>query len=147
MARGGRRTGVQGRNYANRTDLSMNARPLPVMTATNQPYGVAGAQADAQRAVPLAPPPGAAVAAGPDAGATARVEPGSLGSLDRPSTRPMEPITAGAPVGAGAGTEVLGLGQSNPTASLVGSLETMARISGSKDIAELAMRAQQIKDF
>lgn len=141
MARGGRRQGVQGRNYGNRTDLSLNARPLPVQTATNQPYGAAGAQADAQRAVPLAPPPVPDVAQG-GAGAPAAPVPGSLGAFDRPTDRPYEPPTHGAPTGAGGGLEALGL-PSGPK-PITQSLLTMAQLSGSPTLMELAKRAMQL---
>lgn len=147
MARGGKRRGVQGNNYSNRTDLTMNARPLPVMTPTDKPYGVAGQQVAAQRALPVAPPPPGLQPAVGEGSADARSLPGSFAPIDRPSERMNEPVTTGAALGAGAGLEALGLPSTSPTATLVSSLENMARISGSRDIAELAMRAQQIKDF
>lgn len=53
MARGGRRTGAPGKNYANRTDLALGPRKLPVTAAPGQPYGEAKAQIDAQQQVPI----------------------------------------------------------------------------------------------
>jgi hypothetical protein len=35
------------------------------------------------------------------------IAPGSLGNLDRPTERPMEPVTAGNPLGMGPGAEAL----------------------------------------
>ena len=104
MARGGRRAGKVGKAYANRTDLN---RAVPVQAPTGQPYGARKAQMDAQRAIPLAPPPappgpqagGAAVPAGP--------APGDLGSLTRATERPSEPLTAGLASGPGPGPEAL----------------------------------------
>lgn len=101
--RGGSRQGTPGQTYANRTDL--NQPKLPVTTVPGQAYGVAGAQAAAQEAVPLpnntAPPPAAPPprAVGP--------LPGELGGLDRETDRPAEPLMHGSPMGAGAGPEVL----------------------------------------
>lgn len=147
MARGGRRDGVRGTKYPNRSDLAEHTKPLPAVAAKDQQYGKAGEQIAGQRIVPMAPPPGVAAGAPSTAGSPSRVLPGSQGPFDRPSERPDEPLTTGVPVGAGAGPEVLGLPPGpSPTATLVGSLEAMARATGSRDIAQLAMRAQQIKD-
>lgn len=140
--RGGRRQGVVGRAYGNRTDLTMNARPLPIATAKNQPYGEAGAQADAQRQIPLAPAPGPGAAGAPGAGGPPGPMPGSLGAFDRPSDRPGEPLTHGADLGPGGGQEVLGIKpppQGGPPITQL--LMTLAQTSGSKDIMELAQRS------
>ena len=62
--RGGKRDGVVGKNYANRTDLQgqnvVSAQPqnqpgvkLANQTATGQPYGAATAQKNAMDAVPI----------------------------------------------------------------------------------------------
>lgn len=116
MPRGGRRTGAQGRSYSNRTDLGQNRGPVPIQTVPGQQYGKATAQAAAQRALPIAPPPapvlagsGASPAPGPAAPpAPAGPMPGQVVPLDAPSQRPGEPVTAGLPVGPGPGTEALG---------------------------------------
>src|SRR5688572_26038223 len=80
-------------------------RAAPVQTARGQTYGKATQQAAAQRAVPVAgapaPVPQAALVA-PTTGM-----PGAQGDFLRPTERPDEPVTAGAPVGPGAGPEVL----------------------------------------
>ena len=57
MARGGRRQGTPGAQYANRTDMALGPRKLPISTAPNQTYGEAGQQAQAQQAVPMASGP------------------------------------------------------------------------------------------
>lgn len=75
--------------YAQRTDLNMPPTAVP-----GQTYGEAGAQLAAQRAVPMGAPP-------PPAPSTPTVAPGQYGPLDRPTERPNEPVTAGAPFGPG----------------------------------------------
>ncbi len=57
----------------------------PISAEPNQPYGQAGAQREAQRSMPLP----------------------SMTPLSAPSQRPSEPVTAGLPVGAGPGPDVL----------------------------------------
>ena len=73
--------------YPQRTDLNMAPSAVP-----GQTYGEAGAQMAAQRAVPMGAP------AAPKA---PTVAPGQYGPLDRPTERPNEPVTAGAPFGPG----------------------------------------------
>lgn len=86
MPRGGARQGTPGKAYPQRVDLS-TVKP-PIAAAPGQAYGKAKEQIDAQKAVPIqAPPP--------------------LAPLDRPTDRPDEPLTAGMPIGAGPGPEVL----------------------------------------
>jgi len=81
--------------YANRTDLQNPTKKMAVTAATGQTYGEAGAQRAAQQAVPMGTPQAPVIA------------PGSLGNLDRPTERPMEPVTAGNPLGAGPGADAL----------------------------------------
>lgn len=81
--------------YANRTDLQNPTKKMAVTAAPGQTYGEAGAQRAAQQAVPMGAPQAPVVA------------PGSLGPLDRPTERPLEPVTAGNPMGAGPGAEAL----------------------------------------
>lgn len=84
--------------YANRTDLQNPAAKVAKQAATGQTYGKATQQMQAQQAVPMGRSP---VEALPQ-----RPVPGTLGSLTRPTERPGEPITAGAPFGAGPSTTV-----------------------------------------
>lgn len=117
MPRGGRRTGRVGVAYQQRSDLN---RPAPIDAPTGQPYGVRAEQIAAQRAIPIArpatdsvppataprppataPPPGRPTGPAMPTGPA----PGEVVPLDAPSQRPDEPVTAGLPVGPGAGSE------------------------------------------
>jgi hypothetical protein len=99
-------------------------QPIAVPTGTS--YGQGQALADAQRAIPLptgaptvpsgpARTGGAPQPAGPRdplaaaIAAASGMAPPVAGGLTRPSDRPGEPVTAGLPIGAGAGPEALGL--------------------------------------
>lgn len=82
------------KQYSNRSDLRNSAK-LPAKAATGQTYGEAGKQIAAQKVVPMAAPPAPAAPQQP------RVAPGQLGPLTRPTERPDEPVTAGAPFGPG----------------------------------------------
>lgn len=97
-------------SYAQRTDLN---RPVPINAPTGQPYGVRAEQVAAQRAIPIAPPPAPAMAPSNAGPAPAPMGPLPVVPLDADSTRPGEPVTAGVPVGAGPGPEVLGLPDEN----------------------------------
>ena len=77
------------------SDIQAGTNRVAIQAATGQTYGEAGKQMAAQRAVPMGTPPTE----------VQRPVPGTLGSLTRPTERPMEPITAGAPFGAGMGME------------------------------------------
>ena len=79
--------------YGQRTDLNMAPSSVP-----GQTYGEAGAQMAAQRAVPMGAP---AAPAAPQSATAPYSAPGQLGPLDRPTERPNEPVTAGAPFGPG----------------------------------------------
>jgi hypothetical protein len=76
--------------YGQRTDLNMAPTAVP-----GQTYGKAGAQIAAQRAVPMG------AQAAPAAPKAPTSTPGQYGPLDRPTERPNEPVTAGAPFGPG----------------------------------------------
>ena len=73
------------------SDIQAGTNRVAIQAATGQTYGKATEQMNAQRAVPMGTPPTE----------VQRPVPGTLGSLTRPTERPMEPITAGAPFGAG----------------------------------------------
>jgi len=88
------------KNYPNRSDLRNPAKKLAVQTAPSSQYGEAAASQRAQQAVPMAPSPTAAVDTTPTA-PRPRPTPGQFGGLDRPTERPQEPLTAGAPFGPG----------------------------------------------
>ena len=63
-----------------------------IETASGQTYGKRAEQEEAQKAIPLPTAP--------------KMQPGGAGPLARPSDRPRQPLTTGAPVGPGAGPEV-----------------------------------------
>jgi hypothetical protein len=156
--RGGARAGAPGRAYGNRTDLNQQ-RSLPARTAPGQTYGAARAQLQAQRLVPMAPPPaplppgGVPGALGPGGGgatmgpsapppaAPGWPEPGSLGSLTRPSERPDEPVTSGAAMGPGPGPESLPFGAGLTGGAMAALLQRAAHASGSPGLATLAAMA------
>lgn len=102
MARGGRRTGTPGTSYQNRTDLNLAPK-----AATGLPYGEHKQLIQAQQAVPLqsAATPTPSVSS-PVTGAGSPALPGQQ-DFTRGTERPHEPVTAGLPVGAGPGPEVL----------------------------------------
>lgn len=136
MARGGRRVGRQGAAYGNRTDLQNGPR-LPVQAPTGQGYGEAKQQRDAQRVVPLAPPPGPPrpLAAAPGAAAPASVPPPA--PLDSPTTRPDEPLTAGSAYGPGPGPEALAIGRPQRLSEL------LSQLPATGDLADLQIFARQ----
>ena len=118
MARGGKRQGVPGKAYGNRTDL--NPPKPPATQFTGQAYGAATQQAQAQKDAPVGgtpvPPPqpgGAGPVAQPDVGQVPQLTgpaPGAAGDFTRPTDRPGEPVTHGLPTGPGAGPEALSPG-------------------------------------
>jgi len=77
--------------------------------AKGQTYGKRKQQEDAMRAVPMAPSPTGTPQP------VRRPTPNAPESLTAPTARPMEPITAGAPFGAGPGPEAMGLPMIRPT--------------------------------
>lgn len=81
--------------YANRTDLNNPAQRVARQVVPGQTYGQGAAQMRAQQAVPMGRSPVETTPQAP------RPVPGTIGKLTRPSERPGEPITAGAPFGAG----------------------------------------------
>lgn len=99
-------------------------------------YGEAATFRDLQKAAPLAqtPQPGrGTVTSGSPTGGTPSVTP-----LNAPTVRPDEPITAGAPVGAGPGPEALGLTEGEPDYSSARStLQSVADASGSVEVQAL----------
>jgi hypothetical protein len=78
------------------SDVQAGTNRVAIQAATGQTYGEAGKQMAAQRAVPMGGAPTDVAQT-----ATPRPVPGTLGALTRPTERRTEPITAGAPFGAG----------------------------------------------
>lgn len=140
--RGGRREGTPGQAYGNRTDL--NANRQAVTAATGQAYGARGAQEAAQRAVPLPAPPPVQAAPAPQAARPPAPAPGTLGAFNRPTDYPTEPLTAGLPVGPGAGPEAVRTG-ANPNGDVEAQLLALYRAAPNNDVLRLlrTVRAQQ----
>lgn len=151
---GGMRAGTPGTAYPNRTDLA--AQPnLPVRVATNQTYGKGQSQLEAQRQVPMGPPklalapspaPGGPTPVSPQqppgAAPMAPIAPGAFGDMHRPTERPTEPVTAGAPLGPGPGPEAIPSGPANPSnTNLSTMLSQVANQTGSQAIQALAQHA------
>lgn len=93
------------------SDVQAGTNRMAIQAATGQTYGEAGKQIAAQRAVPMGASPTDAQ------GQPQRSVPGTLGSLTRPTERPNEPITAGAPFGAGPGPSMMGMSPNTPPPS------------------------------
>ena len=90
--------------YPNRSDLRNPAKKVAKQVAPGQTYGEGAAQMRSQQAVPMAASP---TDTAPTPTTNAAPMAGSLGSLDRPTERPDEPITSGIGYGAGPGPEAL----------------------------------------
>lgn len=134
MPRGGRRNPTPGGSYPNRSDLAAGPKVLAPTAAPGQPYGKAGQQLAAQRVIPMGSAPGGGVApsASPSAPPPApRPQPGSFGPLDRPTERPDEPVTAGAPFGPGPGPQGT---MTDPTGDY---LRALYQIDPNPDVREL----------
>lgn len=119
--RGGRRAGKARTAYSNRSDLN---GPKPISAVPNQPYGMAGQQLNAQRAVPMGTPslPGASATPGAPAPGGAAPEipqgmprPGTITSLFADSTNPEEDVMSGAALGPGPGPEAFSFGDQAQT--------------------------------
>jgi hypothetical protein len=108
------------------SDIQAGTNRVAIQAATGQTYGEAGKQMAAQRAVPMGTPPTE----------VQRPVPGTLGSLTRPTERPMEPITAGAPFGAGMGP--VGAGIPQPTGdNALEELRMIYQMFPNDDLADL----------
>jgi hypothetical protein len=108
------------------SDVQAGKNRVAIQAATGQTYGEAGKQMAAQRAVPMGTPPTE----------VQRPVPGTLGSLTRPTERPMEPITAGAPFGAGMGP--VGAGIPQPTGdNALEELRMIYQMFPNDDLADL----------
>ena len=111
------------------SDIQAGTNRVAIQAATGQTYGKAGKQIAAQRAVPMGAPP-------TEARQVQRPVPGTLGSLTRPTERPMEPITAGAPFGAGIGPVAAGIPQ--PTGdNALAELKAIYQAYPNDDLADL----------
>jgi hypothetical protein len=150
MPRGGKRDGKVGKAYSNRGDL--NGPTQPAKAPTGQTYGQAGAQMQAQKAMPLPNVHQVAVKRGAD-GRISGVDvpaatppeptggppPGSLGPLSAPTARPGEPLTNGIDSGPGAGAEAMG---TDPNGTVMYQMRELFKRTGLPAIAELIAEAE-----
>src|SRR5271169_4893549 len=120
MARGGRRAGAAGSAYLGRTDLQRPQAP------TGLPYGDRAKLVASQQALPMgAPAPAGPTPAAGQATPPPGPAPGSLPFLG-PTERPNEPVTAGLPLGPGAGPESLSMNQrTDPLVQAVAALNAL----------------------
>lgn len=138
-----KRQGPPG-SYENRSDLAMT-RNQPVQVAPGGEYGSRQASIESQKVAPLpqtvdAPPSadGGGMATALQAALGHNFQPVGLGD---PSRRPSEPVTAGLPIGAGGGPELLSPltgPDPNSLSSLLQSLASNARSSDLQTLADLA---------
>ncbi len=103
MARGGRRTGTPGKNYAQRTDMHQ-----PPRAPSGGEYGSVKESIDAQKVVPLPTANQPPVQQQQQVSSGLTMMPGDM-DFEAPSNRPSEPVTTGLPIGPGAGPEALGM--------------------------------------
>lgn len=90
MPRGGKGKPTPGRSYGNRSDYN-----------SGDQYGDVAARQARVDAVPITPPAPPAMAQAPQAPLVAP------GAMDRPTERPLEPVTSGLPTGPGPGPSAL----------------------------------------
>lgn len=112
--------------------MSQRVDKQPMRAPTGLPYGEAGALMDAQRQAPMSATPQA-----PSIPVT---------GLDAPTAQPNQPITAGAPVGAGPGPEALSTAFAGPPATGGAVSQALARVAASDNsgvFARLLAVAQQ----
>lgn len=118
--------------FGRRTDLNNPNAKVRQMVARNQQYGKAGEQLARQKMMPVGKPPTENVAAKRAAA--------PLMPFDRPTERPSEPITAGAPFGPGPNPVSAGVPMFNPMQSAVEEVKFLAQLEGDTDLADLASR-------
>lgn len=114
------------------SDVQYNQSPA-MMAARGQTYGKRKQQEDAQRAVPMGRAPVEV-----QAQQVARPRPAAPGSLTAPTARPMEPITAGAPFGAGPSPMAAGIPMMPPSAdNVMEELKAIYQMFPNGDLADL----------
>lgn len=114
MARGGKRQGIAGRQYPNRSDLAGQPRKLTPAAPTGLPYGEHQQLIQSQQQVPMGSGPNFAPPQLPDNRPLLSDAVAALPQLGSGTQRPDEPMTHGSPFGPGPGPEVLQ--QLRPTA-------------------------------
>jgi hypothetical protein len=128
--------------------LSQRTDVQPMSVPTGMPYGQAGAMAQAEQAAPMAGTPGlpaAAVQAIAGAAPGGPPPPSPPPTLDQPTQRPNEPVTAGAASGPGPGPAVLNATPGAPQAGgrLSQTIFQAAAADPSGMLSQLGALAQQ----
>jgi len=123
------------KQYPNRSDLRNPTKKLAAKAAPGQTYGEAGKQIAAQQQIPMAASPQPAVA--PPQTAVERPRPGQFGPLDRPTERPDEPLTAGAPFGPGRTTQVSGYAGVRNSDPILDELRALYAAYPSEELADM----------
>jgi len=107
--RGGPRTGSVGGQYPNRKDMRVPGAPIgPSNLPASAQYGQGVQQAQGLRVTPAGPPSSPPSPQGGGQGQP-MLAPGDVPGLGDPTANPNEPVTAGLPIGPGAGPEALGI--------------------------------------
>jgi len=105
-----------------------------MMAARGQTYGKRKEQLDAQRVVPMGRAPTEVQAQQ----VARRPQPAAPGSLTAPTTRPMEPITAGAPFGEGPGPMGANIPMLSPNAdNVIEELRAIYQMFPNDDLLDL----------
>lgn len=139
----------QGQPNGNRPRSAVTKTLAAAGAGTSMPYGQSGALQDAAAATPL--PPGVT----PEGHSAAQLfahhyrnvqaGPKSVTPLFAPTERPMEPVTAGAPLDSGPTNPMAIAGLSQPAAANAATiLAQAADASGSPQLRALAQRAQAV---
>jgi hypothetical protein len=118
--------------FGRRTDLNNPNAKVRQMVARNQQYGKATEQLASQKIVPMSKPPTDNVAA--------KQKAAPLMPFDRPTNKPLEPITAGAPFGPGPNPVAAGVPMFNAMQSAVEEVKFLAQLEQNSDLADLASR-------
>ena len=116
MPRGGKRQGIPGKGYANRTDLQSNYEPGNAASGGIRPQSQ-------DRPVP-----------GPLIGAD------QIPNLSDPTMRPNEPVTAGIAAGPGPGPEALGPMPPMPADPVRLAVQAMLMMSPNPDLVRVLNR-------
>ena len=112
------------------SDTAYDASPA-MMAARGQTYGKRKQQMEAQRAVPMGRSPVETTAA-----QAARPQPAPAGAFLAPTTRPAEPITAGAPFGPGPGPMAAGIPMRTATDNAVDEVRQIAMMYELDDLLD-----------
>lgn len=119
--------------YGQRTDLNGPKAKVKRMVAPGQTYGKATEQMASQRVVPMGGSP-------TEVQGRQQAKQPPLPPLNAPTTRPNEPITAGAPFGPGPGPLGAGIPAFDAKAAALEQLKMIAQLEQNDDLADLTSR-------